>query len=236
MNSRMVSVILPAYNDKQSLLALIPAVHDALAAYEHEIVVVDDNSPDGTYQALLASTFAPADVKVILRETDRGLAKSIRCGIEHASGDILVVMDSDFNHLPKYIPIMIDNLKYFECVIASRFLYFPLEQHDSVFRIVTSWMFNLFIRIVLFSAVTENLFGFFAIRRDVIDRMNFDRIFFGFGDYFIRLLFYLQKANVSILQIPAVFARRHAGTGNKNVARRIIRYTKETFVLRLSNL
>jgi len=196
MSAKKISVILPAYNEKESLLKLIPAIHEALLDYKHEILVVDDNSPDGTHQAILDSKFSYA--KVILRETDRGFAKSIRCGIENSSGEVLAVMDSDFNHLPKYIPIMIDNIKYYDCVIASRFLYFPLEKHYSLFRIITRWMYNIFIRLVISSGVTENLFGFYAIKREVVQKLEFDKIFFGFGDYFIRLLFYLQKKNVSI--------------------------------------
>ena len=234
MEQKKISIILPAYNEKESLLKLMPAIHETLLAYDHEILVVDDNSPDGTYQAILDLNFSY--VKVILRKADRGFAKSIRCGIENALGNILVVMDSDFNHLPKYIPIMIDNMKYYDCVIASRFLYFPLEKHYSLFRIITSWMYNLFIRIILSSGVTENLFGFYAIKREAIQNLDFDRIIFGFGDYFIRLLFYLQRENASILQIPAIFGERNSGTGNKNLIRRIIRYTKETFVLRFKNL
>ena len=229
-----ISVILPCYNEKENILKLVPVIHEVLSKYNHEILVVDDNSPDGTYQELKKMNYAY--VVPILRETDRGFAKSIRCGIEKASGEILVVMDSDFNHQPRYLPVLIDNIKYFDCVIASRFVYFPVEKHYSLFRIITSWMYNLFIRIILRSGVTENLFGFFSIRKEVVYKLDFDKIFFGFGDYFIRLLFYLQKDNRSILQIPAIFGQRNAGTGNKNLMRRIFRYTKETFILRFKNL
>ncbi len=229
-----ISVILPCYNEKENIQALVPFIHDVLKDYEHEILVVDDNSPDGTYNSIKEKNYDY--VVPVLRTTDRGFAKSIRCGIEKASGDIIVVMDSDFNHMPKYIPILIDNLKYYDCVIASRFLYLPLEKHESISRIVSSWFFNLFIRIILFSKVTENLFGFYAIKKTVIQQLNFDDIFWGFGDYFIRLMFYLQKKNYTILQIPAIFGERNIGVGNKALLLRIIRYTKETFILRLKNL
>jgi dolichol-phosphate mannosyltransferase len=225
-----ISVVLPCYNEKENILALVPVIHKVLKEYEHEILVVDDNSPDGTYSAIKEKNYNY--VVPLLRTTDRGFAKSIRCGIENASGDIIVVMDSDFNHMPKYIPILIDNIKHFDCVIASRFLYLPLEKHDSVSRIVSSWFFNLFIRIVLFSKITENLFGFYAIKKTVIHQMDFDEIFWGFGDYYIRLMYYLQKKNYTILQIPAIFGERNSGVGNKGLFRRIMRYTKETIILR----
>ena len=234
MMTDKVSVILPCYNEKENILKLVPVIHEFLKDYNHEILVVDDNSPDGTIDAIKEKNYEY--VVPILRITDRGFAKSIRCGIETASGEIIVVMDSDFNHQPKCLPILIDNIKYYDSVIASRFLYLPLEKNDSLFRIVSSWFFNLFIRIILFSKVTENLFGYYAIRKEVINKLNFDEIFWGFGDYNIRLLFYLQKKNFTILQIPAVFGQRESGTGNKNLVGRIMRYTKETFILRFKNL
>ncbi len=229
-----ISVILPCYNEKKNILELVPVIHDFLKNYDHEVLVIDDNSPDGTYLAIKEKNYDY--VLPILRESDKGFAKSIRCGIEKASGDIIIVMDSDFNHLPKYLPIMIDNLKYFDCVIASRFLYLAREKHDGLFRLISSWFFNIFIRIILGSKVTENLFGFFAVRKEVISKLDFDDIFWGFGDYYIRFIFYIQKKDFSILQIPAIFGQRNSGIGNKNLIGRIIRYTKETFILRFKNL
>ena len=162
MKIDLISIILPCYNERENVTRLVVAIHNELIDYNHEIIVVDDNSPDGTYRALADLNFPY--VKPIIRTKDKGFANSIRCGVENSKGEIIVVMDSDFNHLPKYLPVMIANLNYFDCVIASRFLYFPLEKHYSVSRIVTSWMFNLFIRSILFSKVTENLFGFYAIK------------------------------------------------------------------------
>ena len=105
-----ISVILPTYNEKDNIMPLIMAVHKELLSYEHEIIVVDDNSSDGTYRTV--SNAKLPFVKAILREHDRSLAKSIRCGLENASGKVFVVMDSDFNHQPKYLPFMVDSTRY----------------------------------------------------------------------------------------------------------------------------
>ncbi|MFC1815192.1 glycosyltransferase, partial [Thermodesulfobacteriota bacterium] len=116
-----ISIILPTYNEKGNILLLIDAIHAELYDYNHEIIVVDDNSPDGTYQAVLGLNHP--NVKTILRTENRGFANSIRCGIENAVGDIFVIMDSDFNHRPEYLPFMIQSLSHYDCVSASRFLY-----------------------------------------------------------------------------------------------------------------
>src|SRR5687767_13316932 len=98
---KKVSIVLPTYNEKETITVLVKAIHDAIPGYEHEIIVVDDNSPDGTYQAVVDMQQPYA--RGILRTKDRGFANSIRCGLENASGDILIIMDSDFNHQPKYL-------------------------------------------------------------------------------------------------------------------------------------
>ena len=189
MTTSKISIILPTYNEKDTITILLSSIHDAILDYDHEIIVVDDNSPDGTYNAVINSWFEFA--KGILRLEDKGFAKSIRCGIENASGDIIIIMDSDFNHQPKYLPFMIDSLKYYDCVSASRFVYGG--NMDTRSRHLLSWLFNIFVRVMTGGKVTDSLYGFFAIKKDVIKKVKFDDIFWGYGDYCIRLIYYLQK-------------------------------------------
>jgi len=222
-----ISVILPTYNEKVNVLALVDAIHEQLRRYPHEIIVVDDNSPDGTYQALV--DLKRPFVTPILRIKDRGFANSIRCGLEKALGDILIVMDSDFNHDPTYLPFMIDALNYYDCVMASRFVYGGMM--DSRVRHLLSWHFNIFVRIVTGGCVTDSLYGFFAIKRQVLMHCNFERIFWGYGDYCIRLAFYLQKISASILQFPAVNGKRRGGEGNNAFLKVFLQYFEATIKL-----
>src|SRR5690606_8627688 len=105
-------------------------------------------------------------VKPLLRTSNPSLALSIRHGIEHSTGNIIVVMDSDFNHRPEYLPILIENMKYYDCVSASRFVYGG--DMGNRFRHISSWLFNIFTRIVTRTFITDSLFGYFSIRRDVL--------------------------------------------------------------------
>ena len=116
-----VSVVLPCYNEKGNILALIDAINNELHFIAHEIIVVDDNSPDGTFLHVHEKNIP--FVKPVLRTSDPSLAKSIRRGLEEAKGNILVVMDSDFNHQPLYLPMMIKNMEFYDCVSGSRFVY-----------------------------------------------------------------------------------------------------------------
>lgn len=224
-----VSVILPCFNERGGIMQLITTIHETLHDYDHEVLLVDDNSPDGTYQ-FVADQNLPY-VKAILRPSDPSLGKSIRTGLEQATGNVFVVMDSDFNHQPKDIPVLIDNLKYFECVCASRFVYGG--DMGNKFRHLSSWIFNIFSRIMTRTDITDSLFGFWAAKRPVIESLDYDKVFYGYGDYCIRMMYYLQKNKTTILQIPGVLGRRIAGQGNTRLIRTLLKYSVAVMKLAL---
>lgn len=226
-NTSLISLVLPSYNERDNLIPLIHAIHRDLGDRPHEIIIVDDNSPDGTYKAVLDLELP--FVRAILRVKDRGLANSIRCGLEIAKGGAYIVMDSDFNHRPEYLPFMVDALQYYDCVTASRFLYGG--RMDSRWRHIFSWLFNIFTRLVTGGYITDNLYGYFAVRKTAMETLSYNRIFWGYGDYFIRLLYYLQKNRVNILQFPAVNGKRLMGKGNSNMVRIFWQYFREVVKL-----
>ena len=223
MPENFVSVVLPAYNERDNVISLIAEIHVNLGSYLHEIILVDDNSPDGTYRA--ASDLNLPYLKVILRKEDKGLANSIRCGIENSQGNVVIVMDSDFNHDPGYIPFMVDALKYYDCVTASRFLYGG--GMDSRVRHLASWSFNIFVRVFTGGRINDNLYGFFAIKKKALEKTDYDKIFWGYGDYYLRLLYFLQRAGIRILQFPAVNGRRRFGQEQSHLVRIFLQYSGE---------
>ena len=224
MNNELISVILPCFNESGNIILLIEAIHTELNAFPHEIIVIDDNSPDGTYNLVCAKNFE--FVKAIQRTADPSLAKSIRTGIEHATGNVIIVMDSDFNHQPKYLEQMVVNLKYYDCVSASRFVYGG--NMESRLRHILSWVFNIFVRIVTRKYVTDSLYGYYAIKRSVLEKLDYNKIFWGYGDYCIRLMYYLQLQEVTILQFPAENGKRPSGEGNSRFFKVLIQYTIAT--------
>lgn len=231
-SGNFVSIILPCYNEKGNILPLIDAIHNELNFVPHELIVIDDNSPDGTF-SLVQRNNIPF-VKPILRTSDPSLAKSIRLGIEESKGNIIIVMDSDFNHQPSYLPIMIKNMEFYDCVSGSRFIYGG--KMDKGWRHLASLLFNIWIRLLTKINITDSLYGYFSIRRNILEKLNYDKIFWGYGDYCIRLMFYLHKQEAKILQFPAENGKRFSGTGNKHLIKVFFQYTKETIKLALSDL
>ena len=224
---KLVSIVLPAYNERDNLLELIPRISKNLAEYSIEILVVDDNSPDGTIDALKEKNLP--FVRVVPRKTSRGFALSIRDGIESAKGDAIVVMDSDGNHQAEYLSILISNLQYLDCEIGSRFQYGA--GMDSQFRQLSSWIFNIITRMLTGGMITDHLFGFLAIRRSRLEMILFDKVFWGYGDYCIRLLFYLQRLNTPILQIPTNNGERLHGVPNSRMIRVLLKYSYAVLIL-----
>jgi len=227
MQPSLISVVLPCFNEKGNIIPLIHEINATLYNQPHEIIVVDDNSPDGTYQAVVDLDLP--NVYVILRTTDPSLAKSIRAGIEESKGNIIVIMDSDFNHEPHYLPVMISNCQFYDVVSGSRFVYGG--SMGSKFRHISSWIFNIFVRILTKKLITDSLFGFIAIRREALERVNFDAVFWGYGDYCIRLMYYLQEKSCTVLQIPVVLGQRKYGEGNKKLVKMLFKYLKATLHL-----
>jgi len=225
--SDKISVILPTHNEKGGIIPLIEEIHAVLRDYDHEIIVVDDNSPDGTYQAVV--DFKQPYIKAFLRTEDPSLAKSIRCGLEKADGSIFIIMDSDFNHQPRYLSFMIQSLSFYDCVSATRFMYGG--KMDVPIRHYLSWIFNIYIRVITGGDITDSLYGFIAIKRKTIEDCDYNSIFWGYGDYCIRLLYYLQKNKVCILQFPAINGKRRAGKGNSDFIGVFCQYFSEAIKL-----
>ncbi len=227
-----VSVILPTYNEVANIVPLVRRTAEVIPPeWEREIIVVDDNSPDGTFRAVQEAFAGDPTVVPILRTTDHGLGKSIRAGIERATGDQLLVMDTDFTHDPAEIPKMLHVSKVYDIVSGSRFC--PGGDMGSFSHYARSLIYNWFVRIILHTQIQDNLGGYFTISRECMNLLPFDDIFFGYGDYYFRLLHYAQRAGMSIVEIPAFYNTRQKGSSKSRFWKLLIDYTIALLALRL---
>jgi dolichol-phosphate mannosyltransferase len=228
----LVSVVLPTYNESGNILTLIREIKENIPeGWDHEILVVDDNSPDQTYE-LVKSTFKD-DPKVIpiLRTTHRGFAKPIRTGLEKAAGSKIIVMDTDLTHDPIEIPKLLHISKYFEIVSASRFC--AGGHMESIRHYLASYTYNLLIRLFLRTQVQDNLGGYYLIDKEKLTRLPFDLIFFGYGEYYFRLLHFAQLEGISMVEIPAFYRTRTSGTSKSRFFHMIFSYTDALIRLKL---
>jgi dolichol-phosphate mannosyltransferase len=226
------SIILPTYNERDNIVDLIGSIlrHVESAGLDHEIVVVDDSSPDDTAGVAREHFADNPRVKVLVR-AERGLATAIKHGICNSSGDIIVVMDTDFNHDPKMIPQMVKFLEYYDIVIGSRFVMAGGMEDKT--RYYMSFLYNLFIRLLFRTQVQDNLSGFFSMYRAKLLEMDVDRIFYGYGDYFIRLLITAWRRNLDMLEVPVFYRLRLHGHSKTQAMKVFWQYTRSVLRLRL---
>ena len=229
-----VSVILPTYNEAGNIVALIEEIlANFPAETEPEILVVDDDSPDGTY-AVAKNAFAEnRAVRVILRTQDRGFAKSIRAGIEQATGESVIVMDTDFTHDPVEIPRLLHIGRICDLVSGSRFCAGGNMQDKKHY--LSSLLYNWLLRALLHTQVQDNLGGYFVMKRDTLLSLPLDQIFYGYGEYFFRLLYFAQRRGLKVIEIPAIYRVRTYGTSKSNFLKMLFSYSKAAILLKLNS-
>ncbi len=224
MANQSVSIILPTYNESGNIVKLIRAVAENIpAGWDYQILVVDDNSPDDTLGAVIRNFGNDTRVVTVLRTTDRGFAKSIRVGIEVATGDQIIVMDSDLTHDPIEIPKLLHVGIAYDFVSGSRFCAGGRMVDNTHY--VLSMGYNWLLRLLIRTQVQDNLGGYYTARRDILLELPLDEIFFGYGDYYFRLLHFVQKSGLSIVEVPAAYLLRSDGKSKSNWTNMLIKYT-----------
>ncbi|HSM05497.1 MAG TPA: glycosyltransferase [Longimicrobiales bacterium] len=226
-----LSIILPTYNEAENIVPLVRALMSEVPkGLTYEIIVVDDDSPDGTFQAV-RDAFPGPPVVSVLRTEDRGLARSIRAGMERSTGKLVLVMDTDFTHDPGLLPTMLHLGRAYDVVVGSRFC--PGGGMQDVPHYLASMAYNWMLRVLLRTQIQDSLSGFFTIRRGTLERLPFDEIFFGYGDYFFRLLFYVQRRGASVIEMPVVYDTRRKGRSKSVFWKLVFSYSAAALKLRL---
>jgi len=211
--STVVSVVLPTYNEAANLQRMVERVRAALQPHcqPFEIIIVDDNSPDGTGQIADECAATSDDIRVVHRKDERGLATAILAGFRTGQGEVLAVMDADLQHPPMVIAQLVAAVqKGADIAVASRYARGGSMPRWSLLRKLVSRVSTLVTRLVLpgtVAGISDPLSGCFAVRRTVIEGAELNPIGFrmllevlGTGHY------------SSVDEVPYTFSERAAGT------------------------
>ncbi len=221
-----ISVILPTFNEKDNILQILKEIKaiSLKKKLKIECVIVDDNSTDGTAQSVMK--IKNKNTSLLVRKNERGLASAILTGIKKSSGKIVVVMDTDLNHDPGLIPKLVQRLRKSSIVIGSRFV--KGGGMDNYFRYIASKIYNkYFLSFILGSGVSDNLSGYFAMyKSDLIPFLN-KEMFYGYGDYFIRLIYSLKKSGFAFIEVPCYYKNRTYGQSKSKFINMLFSYTAE---------
>jgi len=170
-NEVLVSIVVPTYREADNLPLLVPRVTAALEPWPHEIIIVDDDSDDGTDQAVATLREQGHAIRLIVRTDERGLSSAVLRGFSEAKGSVLVCMDADLSHPPEALPRMIEKLARddVEFVIGSRYVEGGTTDEEwSWTRKLNSKVATLMAR--PFCRVSDPLAGYFALPRAVFER------------------------------------------------------------------
>lgn len=227
-----VSVVLPTYNELANIVPLVSEILERTgqAGIETQVVVVDDNSTDGTIEALGQAFARDKRLKLVVRVNERGLATALWRGINEAAHPVVVTMDSDFNHSPRDLMRLLAALPGHDMVIGSR--YVPGGgMNTSALRFRLSQAFNLLVRLLLGVPTTDNLSGFLAAPKDVWLGFR-SEIFAGYGDYAIRLLYEAQRRGLRLKEVPVVYENRLGGESKTRFLHHFVQYLATALALR----
>lgn len=214
---KLVSIVLPTYNEAENIIELIYALNKIIK-HKKEIIVVDDNSPDGTSTLVkkLIKKNRKINLRLKTRFKNRGLTNSIKKGIELSRGDVVVWMDCDFSMPPKVILSLLEKIENgFDIAVGSRFVKgggFKIDnskgQKDSPIAIILSRFMNLSIQFLLGYGFRDYTSGFIAIKKIVFNNVKLRG---DYGEYFIDLIYKSRLNNYKIVEVGYVCVPREKG-------------------------
>jgi dolichol-phosphate mannosyltransferase len=201
----LVSIVLATFNERENILDTVRGIFDHLGR-STEVIVVDDDSPDGTWR--LVEDLKDPRVKVIRRVGTRGLASAFNRGILESRGSVVGWMDADMCMPPAMLPGMVKLLNEHDVVVGSR--YAPGGRDDRArLRVVASRMINRLATAVLGYGIRDYDSGFVVLRRSVFDKVTV--IPTGYGAYFMEFLYTCRRKGLTVKEVPYTFRDRQKG-------------------------
>ena len=230
MPDKRFSLIIPTYNEKENVVILLESIEKIHSNDPHQTIIVDDNSPDGTYEEVAKKFSKNKRIKAILRKNKRGLATAILHGIKNSDYEVVVGMDADFNHPPETIKDLVKELGSNDLVVASRFVKGGGMEEKK--RHFPTLLFNKFLKHILGFPIMDNMSGFYAIRREKLLQLPLKMIYKGYGEYHLRLVYLAKKKGFRIKEVPVYYKKRVYGKSKSNLPKMFFLYLKEAFYLR----
>jgi dolichol-phosphate mannosyltransferase len=214
-------VIIPTYNEKENIEELLRQIFALDVGIE--VLIVDDNSPDGT--GALADRMASADprIHVLHREGKMGLGSAYRAGFRYALDrdfDVVFEMDADFSHSPESLPVFLKEIETADMVLGSRYLHGVTVVNWPLTRLILSYAANVYSRVITGMPIKDATGGFKCFRRQVLESIDWGRVKSDGYGFQIEINFKAYRKGFRIKEIPILFVDRMAG--ESKMSRKII--------------
>lgn len=207
------TVVIPTYNESDNIVTLVEEIL-GLRAVSH-IIIVDDNSSDGTGQLAEKLAKQHQEVHVIHRPGKLGLGTAYIAGFKLAltlPTDCIMTMDADFSHHPRYIPSLVSQTRVYDLSIGSRYVDGGGTINCNLWRRFLSRMGNTVARLTLGLKATDCTAGFRCYRRQVLETIDLDSIFSSGYSFLVEILYRCQKLGYRVGEVPIIFENRRQGS------------------------
>jgi len=212
----MLSVIIPTYNEKESIIRTIKEAQKSIPRNsKYEVIVVDDDSPDKTWKAV--SEYKDKRVKCVRRRKEKGLGSAVLRGFREAKGKYFLVMDADGQHDPSIIPRMLKYIEKNDFVIGSRFVKGGSAKNWSKTRLLYSKLAAMPAKSILDEKVHDPMSGFFMIQRRVYEENKEDITGKGFKIMLELMVFSEKKRRIKAKEVPYAFRPRREGASKLGI-------------------
>jgi len=212
-----ILVFLPTYNEKENIAEIIDSLNKLNIQFQ--ILIVDDNSYDGTIEIIKEKQKQYQNLKLIIRKgrKGRGLAGILAFNyFIRNKYDILIEMDADFSHHPKYIPDFLNFFPNYDLVIGSRLIKDGCEEGRSLLRRDITLFANIFIRILFRTKIKDCSSGFRAFKRQLLEKFNLNKFFSKHYSITEEILYACILNKAKIKEIPIIFYQRAYGESKLN--------------------
>lgn len=206
-------IVIPTYNEKNNVRLLSEEIFKLIP--DIRILIVDDNSPDGT--GIIADELSEkySQITVLHRKNKDGLGKAYIAGFKEAmrmNPDYIIQMDADFSHHPKYIPLFLKEISGCDLVLGSRFL--NIERPINVTHL-SRWA-NRYVKLMTGMGVSDSLGGFKCFRREVVEAVGLDNFISSGFIFQAEFLYRALKKGFSVREIPIIFYPRRSESSKKS--------------------
>src|SRR5579859_1807563 len=215
----MISVVTPTYNERENVPLFLGSICPFLSSLKQpfEVIIVDDNSPDGTSAIVNSLKSKYPQVSLLKRVGKRGIGSAYSAGFAKAKGDIIIAIDVDLSQSLTTIPLFLEKLKAGDdMVIASRYLPGSEVRNISFYRQLGSRFFNMFVKFSLALPALDSTHSYRAFKKNIFRDVGKRIEETGHPSFFIELSFWTNKAGYRISEVPTIFVERIHGQSKLN--------------------
>jgi dolichol-phosphate mannosyltransferase len=207
-----VVVVIPTYNERESIGALIQEILSL--PFELNILVVDDNSPDGTGTIVSKLAGESPRVRLLTRKKRKGRGSAGVDGFKTAlqmGANLIIEMDADFSHHPRHIPDLLAMSKSFDVVLGSRFVAGGADRDRGMLRQVVTRLAGLYVRTSLGIKIRDVSSGYRCFRKEVFEKVDLDDTISAGPSIVLEILYKVCLNGFSVKEVPIIFEDRRQG-------------------------